>query len=313
MSSILDNFTGEVPDGVDIDANILFALSETANMSAFEKAKWLESMVNSKEMWDYKRLDQVAINNGTKSMYEDFGNFHYGVVAKVLFDKEMVLAGAGAAQSIDKFKWTDDKFINLGISLTVNYIKNLDNAEDIPFVEAGIQAANEYLGLEDIDGLSYGDVAGSAILNKVIDYGEDILNNISKLISFEKNVYDLKKNDFLSESYYTSISEIITPYLINNVCYQPTIFDSISYVNPISIGAFYESSTSQIDNSMSIAQKTFKLLNSSNQTITKTQLNALDLNKDGIAQTNLISLVKSISNNRFYQANFYDLDLRKVA
>lgn len=60
MSNILDGFTGKVPDGVSIEANVAEALEATKNMSAYEKTLWLKSKVQTGETlaqkgpWDYK-------------------------------------------------------------------------------------------------------------------------------------------------------------------------------------------------------------------------------------------------------------------
>ncbi len=51
MSSILDSFTGEVPNGVSIEANIAEALEATKNMTAYEKAQWLRNKVGPDKEW----------------------------------------------------------------------------------------------------------------------------------------------------------------------------------------------------------------------------------------------------------------------
>lgn len=48
-------------------------------MSAFEKVFWFQSVIDTNKKWDYK--------NKIGREYTDFGNFHYGVIAKALFKK----------------------------------------------------------------------------------------------------------------------------------------------------------------------------------------------------------------------------------
>lgn len=131
MSNILDGFTGKVPSGVSIKENIRIALDATKNMSAFEKAQWLREQIGPNKIWDYKKT--------IGSEYENFGNFNYGVVAKALFNKEMVLAAAGGAQYSSEKGYTGSLYIGTAISL---FYGNQDDEKDIPFVEAGIQLLN---------------------------------------------------------------------------------------------------------------------------------------------------------------------------
>jgi hypothetical protein len=136
-------------------------------------------------------------------------------------------------------------------------------------------------------------IQSSAILNIL---NSNIKDNWSDT---QQNLFDWKSNGSLGSDLYLDLSKTIKTYLVNsnpNGNYANLVnsgYFNNSYLNPISIGAFYESSTSQIDNSVSIAKKTFKLLNSSNQTITKTQLNALDVNKDGKLSGTEISTLKT--------------------
>ena len=74
---------------------------------------------------------------------------------------------------------------------------------------------------------------------------------------------------------YTSWS---TSQLVNNSLTVPVTTTSDLY-SPI--GAFYESKSAGTDTAASIAGKTFRVLNSANQTVTAAQLAALDTNNDG--------------------------------
>ncbi|MBX3292726.1 MAG: hypothetical protein KF881_07535 [Acidobacteria bacterium] len=60
-------------------AGLVFAGPGTV-AAAGEHARWFIGKVNTGGDWDYKQLDPEGIKKG-KSKYEDFGNFHYGVVA----------------------------------------------------------------------------------------------------------------------------------------------------------------------------------------------------------------------------------------
>ena len=209
-----------------------------------------------------------------------------------------------------------------GINHEIEYYANVANAVVYTATDFLTGAALEKFLKDYTDMLkiseSLSEYTGNAIGNKVRSYLYDNINEFntfnlpspentipqqqidnSTLFNIEKNVYDSWNNNFLSDTYYTNISKNITNYLVNS---NPTgnyanlvnsgYFNN-STLNPINIGAFYESSTSQIDNSVSIAKQTFKLLNSSNQTITKSQLIALDVNKDGKLSGTEITTLKT--------------------
>lgn len=121
----------------------------------------------------------------------------------------------------------------------------------------------------------------------------NVLNskNLNNYSDVQQNLFNWNNNGLLGNDLYSNLSQNITNYLVNTTSvYTPLVNN---YFTPINIGAFYESSTSQIDNSESIAKKTYRILNSSNQTITKNQLNALDVNKDGQLSGNEISTLKT--------------------
>jgi hypothetical protein len=85
------------PPHVDLLENIYEAKAHYLNLP------WFNDKVNYGGPWDYKTLDK----NGK---YEDFGNFHYGVVGKALgVPNSLLFRAAGAAQiykgNATKPKW----------------------------------------------------------------------------------------------------------------------------------------------------------------------------------------------------------------
>lgn len=71
-----------IPSGVNIEANI----KEAERMTAIE----FYNAVRNGGKWDYKQLDKK---------FAEFGNFHFGIVAKAAgFSEEFSLRMAGAAQ-----------------------------------------------------------------------------------------------------------------------------------------------------------------------------------------------------------------------
>jgi Bacterial toxin 44 len=77
------------PPGVDIPANIRLAQSH-ANEFVGSKLLWFKSMVGYGRPWDYKTRGE---------QYEDFGNWHYGLVgAAADFSEGTLLRAAGTAQ-----------------------------------------------------------------------------------------------------------------------------------------------------------------------------------------------------------------------
>ncbi len=118
-------------------------------------------------------------------------------------------------------------------------------------------------------------------------------NNLDNWSDMQHDLFDLKTDGSLGLDLYSDISKNISNYLIGDNSVYNGLTQNGIYLDIPKIGAFYESSTSQIDNSESIAQKTYKLLNSSNQTITKEQLNTLDVNHDGKLSGNEILNLKT--------------------
>jgi len=77
-----------VPDGVDIFANMRIAAAH------FPDAWWFRDQVTKGGPWDYKKQSFV--------LYERFGNFHFGAVARAFgFPLWVALCKAGEAQAAD--------------------------------------------------------------------------------------------------------------------------------------------------------------------------------------------------------------------
>lgn len=90
MSDIKEQFYGEIPNGVDIQANINETINYANTHNIIDSLNWFMQKVGNHGDWDYKQKG---------SQYEDFGNWHYGVVAKAFgFPDSVALSGAGGAQ-----------------------------------------------------------------------------------------------------------------------------------------------------------------------------------------------------------------------
>ena len=101
MSKITDDFKGEIPIGVDVDANIAEAREYSKTHGPVDTLKWLRNKIGNGKEWDYKQLDaKESKKENRPNKYEDFGNWHYGVITKSLGIPESVaLSAAGGAQA----------------------------------------------------------------------------------------------------------------------------------------------------------------------------------------------------------------------
>lgn len=99
-NNYLDNFYGEIPDGVSIYKNIDEAKKYAVNHSFDEILIWFKNKVQNKGEWDYKQLDKEnATLENRDNKYEAFGNWNYGVVGTALgIPKAILLSAAGGAQ-----------------------------------------------------------------------------------------------------------------------------------------------------------------------------------------------------------------------
>lgn len=95
--SIENSFVGPKPtfekDGiteVNVEAHINEARNYALTHNPLDILQWFKGKVSNKGDWDYKQQDRK---------YADFGNWHYGLVAKAIgIPESMALSGAGGAQ-----------------------------------------------------------------------------------------------------------------------------------------------------------------------------------------------------------------------
>jgi hypothetical protein len=79
--------TPEAPPGVSMDTNI----AEAQKHGFPQDLPWFYNQVRNGAIWDYKQIDPEK--------YQDFGNFHYGVVAAAMgIPEDVALRAAGVAQ-----------------------------------------------------------------------------------------------------------------------------------------------------------------------------------------------------------------------
>lgn len=104
-------------------------------------------------------------------------------------------------------------------------------------------------------------------------------DNASAATNADHAAWEALANGSLSKTGFENVVNSSTSFLVNNntTTYTPPTDNGI--YDPI--GAFYESKSAGTDPALSIANKTFRILNSANQALTAAQLAALDTNKDG--------------------------------
>lgn len=101
------------PKGVDIAANINEAI-KSRSKPFMEKIDWFKQQVGPKMPWDYKRrapqVPKEVLEGWGGPVYEEFGNFHFGVVGAALFSpgvlgSQLLKRGAGKFQKDTKPEW----------------------------------------------------------------------------------------------------------------------------------------------------------------------------------------------------------------
>jgi hypothetical protein len=121
-------FSGAIPPGVSIQANIDRAFAYQQTHSVEETITWFNDTVRSNRdghlspelSMDYKQLDRATRAPGTESLYADFGNFNYGAVGRALgFSDEMLGYAAGFQQQIDDGKGQLEAIFNPDYPLAV--------------------------------------------------------------------------------------------------------------------------------------------------------------------------------------------------
>ncbi|MCC5463786.1 polymorphic toxin type 44 domain-containing protein [Pelosinus baikalensis] len=83
-------YAPKTPPGVSIDANVKEAREYAASHSRAEVYQWFYDSVKNGARWDFKQLG---------SEYQEFGNYHYGVIGNALeIPEQVLLRAAGWAQ-----------------------------------------------------------------------------------------------------------------------------------------------------------------------------------------------------------------------
>ena len=80
----------QAPPGVDVNANVKQA---QARAGMPDPLTWFQNQVTDGGPWDYKQYGK----------YEDFGNWHYGVVGKAMGIPDIVLLNEAGINSVGKF------------------------------------------------------------------------------------------------------------------------------------------------------------------------------------------------------------------
>lgn len=104
-------------------------------------------------------------------------------------------------------------------------------------------------------------------------------NNTESATFADHAAWEALSNGSVDRSMFENLVNASTSYLID----AGTLSTPTTYAAPdlSPIGAFYESKSPALDKALSIAGKTFRIVNSAGVAVTAAQLTALDLNKDG--------------------------------
>jgi hypothetical protein len=130
---------------------------------------------------------------------------------------------------------------------------------------------------------------------------QNVINKISDA-QLDYDFNSMFKSGLISEDLYNSYMNWSTVQLVNVPSVLTNTGSGLDYslgggtggfgVDLSPIGAFYESTTLANDSALSIANKTFRVLNSTGAGLSAAQLSALDTNQDGkLAGTELTSLM----------------------
>ncbi|MCG3677686.1 cadherin-like domain-containing protein [Aliarcobacter butzleri] len=210
-------FQGNIPPNVSIEDNIKKALEYKETHSALETLNWFRKMVAPQSQnpdgtpnWDFKMYDKNTRLEGQSSIYEDFGNFHYGVILKSLgFSNNVIKSAAGGAQTVSNSKGKLDLFTESKedyMEAFFSFDKQhgwKDNPEDQIQIDKGIKAAeNAGYTATGFDTL----VLTQLLFSKGTDY---VSHNFDKILDYlDLKDYDsgkvrdditTLKNDFLNK------------------------------------------------------------------------------------------------------------------
>lgn len=117
--------------------------------------------------------------------------------------------------------------------------------------------------------------------------------SLESILDLESQFNYLYDNNFINESLFDNFTSNISAQLVNTSVSTPLTDWYFNDLNLNPIGAFYEASSSEVDNSTSIAHRTARLLDSNNNAISLEQLSALDSNNDGKLDGDELSSLKS--------------------
>ncbi|MET3449667.1 calcium-binding protein [Ralstonia sp. 1138] len=139
----------------------------------------------------------------------------------------------------------------------------------------------------EVGGLNPSDFQGAVWPTWNKSFVDDMLNKYENGIGSRDSIYNSDKQmqnwlnlGEIGSQTWQSYTAWSTSQLVNagGISYIDNGSQCLPYAP---IGAFYESKSAATDNATSIANKTFRVLNSSNQGLTAVQLAALDANHDG--------------------------------
>ncbi|WP_459881133.1 polymorphic toxin type 44 domain-containing protein [Campylobacter concisus] len=233
-------YNGEIPVGVDIEKNIKEIQNYSKTHSYDQTLYYFYLKVRNGGEWDYKRRDVEAIKNKTKSRYEDFGNWHYGVVGKAIgIPTSILLSAAGGAQatSADKniyIPYLDLKFkLPFLLNATHDFLKSIwigKSHRDFGMDDDTLDRENILRGIDDYEkgfGREYDYVDGA------IDYWKKNTNWVNftdSLLNKELPSYQDLHNLLINDPN-GGISQDLADYILQTNRYNDSI--SIQIYDPL--------------------------------------------------------------------------------
>lgn len=144
-----------------------------------------------------------------------------------------------------------------------------------------ITRSSNNIGGLNVNGFAYTDRSNNGIRWNDRSYQ---FNDVNAASSADHAAWAALSNGALDKSSFENFVNASTDFLVNNrFTYTPGIQYTPSFPLPdlFPIGAFYESKSTVTDRADSIAQRTFRILNSTNLALSATQLGNFDTNRDG--------------------------------
>ena len=173
----MNRYNGAIPNGASVEANIREMHEYFANHTYEQTLYYFYQKVRAGGEWDYKRQDKEAMANGTKSKYEDFGNYNYGAVGRAIgLPTSILLSGAGGAQM------SSANGSSFPLNAIKDYLESLahsDSSRDFGINDDPNDRTNILNGIDDYDD-TYG--KDYDLIDGAIDFWKNFAADAKKFI-----------------------------------------------------------------------------------------------------------------------------------